>query len=320
MGEILALLGGFFFSSSNLMARQGMKTMDRNSGQLVTLLITSTVNIVAILILVFLAMIPQLNFMGIFYFGLAGVFTTFAGRFFLFASIERIGATRAGLFKVSAPMFTIFMGITFLGDRLTPSDAIGSALVLSGLYHLSASGLKKTSAPPIGIIPYAYTTTTAKTKENIFATVDPGVVFGLLSGLFLSVGHILRQLGMRQIQSPIIGVAVGTVVSLICITIYMMIKSNGDFKVIRASAMQALCFKKECRGYMWCGFFNTLAQYLFLGSLIYTSVSIANILISTEALFNLLLVSLFFRTDEPLSPRLIIVSLFILAGVVLVIL
>ena len=318
MGEILALLGGFFFSSSNLMARQGMKTMDRNSGQLVTLLITNLINILAILILVLLSVFPQLNILGLFYFGLAGVFTTFAGRFFLFASIERIGATRAGLFKVSAPMFTIFMGMTFLGDQLTPSDWIGSAVILSGLYFLSASDLKKTSVAPLGIVPYAPTANT-KVREQIFS-LDPGVVFGILSGLFLSVGHILRQLGMRQISSPIIGVAAGTVVSLICITIYMMINTKGDHKQITASALKAFCFKKECRGYMWCGFFNTMAQYLFFGSLIYTSVSIANILISTEALFTLLLVSLFFRTDEPLSPRLVFVSLFILAGVVLVIL
>ncbi|EEG78562.1 DMT family transporter [Dethiobacter alkaliphilus] len=315
MGELLALLGGFFFSSSNLMARQGMKTMERNGGQLVTLLMTNTVNIIALLILVLLSALPQLTFWGLFYFGLAGVFTTFAGRFFLFASIERIGATRAGLFKVSAPMFTIFLGITILGDRLTPTDFIGSAVVLSGLYILSASKDMKAPSANIGIVPAEV----AKTREKPFA-LDMGVIFGVLSGLSLSVGHILRQLGMRQIGSPIVGVAAGTVVSLLCIIIYMLIKNRGDFENITASAKQALCFKKECRGYLWCGFFNTLAQYLFFASLLYTSVSIANILISTEALFNLLLVALFFRSDEPLSPRLIFISLFILAGVVLVIL
>jgi drug/metabolite transporter (DMT)-like permease len=70
---------------------------------------------------------------------------------------------------------------------------------------------------------------------------------------------------------------------------------------------------------MWAGFYNTFAQYLFFAAMLYTTVSVANILISTEALFNLLLVALFFRADEPLTPRLVILSLFILVGVILII-
>lgn len=72
MGEVLALLSGLFFSSSNLMARQGMKKMDRASGQLVTLLVTNAVNIVGLLILFLFSLIPKLGFWGLFYFGLAG--------------------------------------------------------------------------------------------------------------------------------------------------------------------------------------------------------------------------------------------------------
>lgn len=312
MGEILALLAGLFFSSSNLMARQGMKKMDRSSGQLVTLLVTNAMNAVAITALFVLSLFPQLNFWGLFYFGLAGVFTTFAGRLFLFASIERIGATRAGLFKVSAPMFTVFLGILILGDRLTPLDLAGSAIVLTGLYYLSASGeAGKAAAPPVGIVPYAQ-------HQQKPLSLDIGVIFGVLSGISLSVGHIFRKLGLLHIQSPIIGVAAGTLVSLLCFTTYLALKTK-DRRKLTLPAVQTLCFAEPCRGYVWGGFFNTFAQYLFFASLLYTSVSLANILISTEALFNILLVAIFFRKDEPLTPRLVLVSLFILAGVVLII-
>lgn len=312
MGEVLALLSGLFFSSSNLMARQGMKKMDRASGQLVTLLVTNAVNIVGLLILFLFSLIPKLGFWGLFYFGLAGVFTTFAGRFFFFASIERIGATRAGLFKVTAPMFTIFLGILILGDRLTPLDLLGSFVVLSGLYLLSVSGeAGKVLSPPVGIIPFA------EVIEKPL-TLDRGVIFGVLSGLSLSVGHILRKLGLMHIESPVVGVAAGTLVSLICFCVYLQFKSK-DKKIIASLTRQTLCFDKQCGGFMWAGFYNTFAQYLFFAAMLYTTVSVANILISTEALFNLLLVALFFRADEPLTPRLVILSFFILAGVILII-
>lgn len=311
MGEVLALLAGFFFSSSNLMCRRGMKNMNRYSGHVVTLLVTNIMNAVALLILFALARFPQINVWGLFYFSLAGVFTTFAGRFFLFASIERIGASRAGLFKVSAPVFTIFLGISILGDRLTPRDLAGTAVVLCGLYLLSVSGdFSKPSIPPVGIVPYA------QQKEQPFR-LDAGVVFGLLSGLFLSCGHIFRKLGLMHIESPFVGVATGTFVSLLCISTYLLI-TTGDWDKLAGLAGQTISFKPQCRGFFWGGFFNTFAQYLFFFSLMYTSVSLANILISTEALFNLLLVAIFFRDDEPLTPRLVANSMTVLVGVILI--
>jgi drug/metabolite transporter, DME family len=313
LGEVLALLSALFFSSSNLMARQGMKRMDRSSGQLVTLLVTNAMNIVAIIFMMSLSLMPQLNLMGLLYFGLAGIFTTFAGRFFLFASIERIGATRAGLFKVSAPMFTILLGVYVLGDQLSIRDLLGSAVVLSGMYILSASrDMGKPVAPPIGIVPMV------QQDQKLFS-LDKGVVFGVLSGLSLSVGHVFRKLGVMYIASPIIGVAAGTLVSLLCFMIYVLLQTRDPGK-LSGPALEAVRFKESSRGFIWGGFFNTFAQYLFFLSLIYANVSIANILISTEALFNLLLVAMFFRSDEPVTPRLIYLSLFILAGVVLIIL
>lgn len=312
MGEALALLAGLFYSSGNLMSRHGMKIMDRTSGQLVTLFITGAMNVIALLIMAAFALLPQVNFWGLFYFSLAGVFTTFAGRLFLFASIERIGATRAGLFKVSAPMFTIFLGITILGEHLSTLDYLGSAVVLTGLYFLSTSrdiGIGAT--PPLGIVSHA------GQEEKPFI-LDIGVVFGALSGIFLSIGHLFRKLGLLHIESPVLGVATGTLVSLLCFSAYFLYKTKDAGK-IAGLAKDTVCFDTTCRSYMWGGFFSTFAQYLFFLSLLYTTVSVANILISTEALFNLLLVALFFRTDEPVTPRLVFLSFFVLAGVILII-
>jgi drug/metabolite transporter (DMT)-like permease len=210
-------------------------------------------------------------------------------------------------------MFTIFLGITLLGDRLSFRDLLGSGVVLSGLYLLSASrDLGKAAPPPVGII--------AQPREMTRPlAVDRGVLYGILSGLSLSVGHIFRKLGLLHISSPVIGVAAGTLVSLLCFTTYMLLKTKNPSGLL-ATARETACLRKSCRGYIWGGFFNTFAQYLFFLSLLYTSIPIANILISTEALFNLLLAALFFRLDEPISRRLVLLSLFVVAGVVMIIL
>ena len=198
-------------------------------------------NIVAFTVLAILSLLPVFNLWGIFYFALAGVFTSFAGRFFLFASIERIGASRAGLFKISAPMFTIFLGIAILGEQLSTIDYVGSAIVLGGLYLLSASSdYSKPLPPPVGIVPYA------KPQSNPFV-LDLGIIYGVLSGLSLSIGHVFRKLGLLHIESPIVGVSVGSLVSLLCVTAYLLIK-DGNYKSVKTTVTQTFCFDKICRG------------------------------------------------------------------------
>lgn len=312
MGEIAALLAGFFLSSGNLMARQGMKKMDRTSGLLVTLLANNLVNLCAVAVLLAFCLLPGFSWLGVIYFVVAGALTSFVARFFLFAGIERIGASRAGLLKTSAPIFTVFFGATLLGERLSILEYAGSAVVLTGLYLLSASPeeLGKAAAPPAGI--------TAAGSEMKPWKMEAGLVYGLLSGFFLSVGQVFRKLGIMHLPSPVVGVAVGGLASLLGFVIFFGLKNGG--RAITGPITQTMRLSPGCRGYLYCGVLTTLAQYLFFFSLLYTSLSITNILAATENLFNLLLIAVFFRGDELLTRRLVFLTLLVLSGVVLIML
>jgi len=310
LGELAALLTGLFFSSGNLMARQGMKKMNRTSGLLVTLLGNNLLNLLAVGILSAFSLLPGWNWVGIMYFAIAGALTSFVGRFFLFASMERIGAPRAALLKTSAPIFTVFFGTSLLGERLSMLDYVGSAVVLASLYLLSASPgeLGQAVAPPVGIV--------ASVRQEKPWKVEAGLVSGLLAGLFLSVGHIFRKLGVMHLASPVAGVAVGGLASLLCFIIYFGLKQGRSF--ILWPLGESFRLRDTCRGYLFCGALTSLAQFLFMFSLIHTSVAIASILASTENLFNLLLIAVFFRDDEPLTRRLVFLCLLALSGVMLI--
>ncbi|UCC98432.1 MAG: EamA family transporter [Phycisphaerales bacterium] len=63
-----------------------------------------------------------------------GVFGTVIGFVWYYQGVERLGPTRAGLFINFVPVFAILSALLILGESVTPSLAVGAALVLTGVY------------------------------------------------------------------------------------------------------------------------------------------------------------------------------------------
>jgi drug/metabolite transporter (DMT)-like permease len=64
---------------------------------------------------------------------LLALLTTVAARLLLFAGMRRIGSGRAALIGVAEPVAVVVMAAFFLGERLTPGQALGGALILMSL-------------------------------------------------------------------------------------------------------------------------------------------------------------------------------------------
>lgn len=62
------------------------------------------------------------------------------------AGIQRVGPTTASLLSTLEPVFTVLLAIVFLGEFLTPMQAVGGGLVLAAAVLLSAS--RRDHAPP----------------------------------------------------------------------------------------------------------------------------------------------------------------------------
>jgi drug/metabolite transporter (DMT)-like permease len=63
-----------------------------------------------------------------------GVFGTVFGFVWFYQGIQKIGATRAGLFINFVPISAVLLAFFFLGEPLTPSLLLGAMLVTTGVY------------------------------------------------------------------------------------------------------------------------------------------------------------------------------------------
>lgn len=134
MGIFLACLTALMFSISNVAIKRGMKDSATDNGVLITFLINFLFLGTAAFIYRFFIETVSITLAGVLYFVLAGILTTFIGRFTLFKSFRRIGATKGTAIKNSAPLFTIVFALIFLNEALSIVSGIGIGFVLFGLF------------------------------------------------------------------------------------------------------------------------------------------------------------------------------------------
>jgi drug/metabolite transporter (DMT)-like permease len=66
------------------------------------------------------------------------VFSTILPIYFTSEAIKRIGSNRTSIVASVGPVFTIWLGYLFLSEAITPTQLLGTALVLGGVLLVSA--------------------------------------------------------------------------------------------------------------------------------------------------------------------------------------
>ena len=238
----------------------------------------------------------------LFYCG-AGLLTSYLGRLLFFNSIERIGPSRAGTFKVASPIYTVLVGIFILGETLSKLELWGILLTMSGLFLVSYTPVPKK------LLGYQEVAATAeKVKNNTLW----GITYGLLAGLAFSLGNILRKAGMNIESTPIEGTAIGSIIALLGSGMYLANKGKLNRKEIKLILPGMKYFVAG-------GVLNSLAVVALFYSLRYIPVSLANVMTAVEPVFLVAFSYLLLRKQEALSFRMLTGALCSVLGVILII-
>jgi drug/metabolite transporter (DMT)-like permease len=279
---LLALFGSFWFAAALILINRGVLSIDYFRGLLANL----TVNAVFLwlYVLLFIDDIDLSRPVNSIFVAI-GIFVPGVARFFIFQSMERLGATISSCLTNAGPLFAIAIAIAFLGEQPTPTNVLGAISIVGGIISLSWKGTAKT-----------------------WRTRD--LVFPLTAALLFAARDNLVRFAVVQIPSPITGAAIAATTSLLTMgAIYLVF---GDKKPLPQSAMQGLsCFAVS-------GFMNFLSYILSYTALSLERVSIVSPLINASSLFILPLSMLFLKDVEKLTPRKIGATALVIIGVFLI--
>ncbi len=296
LGVALATSAMVLFAVCSIATASAMRRLDSDAGAMIAALVNLPLGIVLLLgqLAVFGALRPP-GMAGVLGFLLAGVFSTYLGRWLFFKSIEAAGPTRASGFQTSSPLITALLGWVLLGQHLSP-------LALTGI-ALGVLGLATTSLGP------RWSSTTATTQP--FATARRGfLLVGLGSSAAYSVSHILRAGAMQSWSEPVAGVALGAASG----TLALVFVNRHRLPQLRHSAAAQ---PGATALYAAIGCMQVLAQALMIASLAHIPASVAALITMCTPLIVLPASLLLFKNREAIGPFVVLGLAITIGGVAL---
>lgn len=300
MGQLFALLFGASYGLSNVFVSKavGHNENDKFIGQYITLLINSIFNIIILIVyLIFDAKIT-INFPGVLFFSVAGFFNSFLSRGIFLMSIPYIGVSRAGVFKITSPLFAIIGGVVILNETLNEKALIATIVIIIGILYVSLETIRKNQSDESSVLDVA---------SSIISIPRKGIILGLLSGLLLGIGNVFRKIGISYIPSSIFGVTLGSLIALF---------SSVIFQALRGKTKELLLATKNIdRNYFISGVFSSIALYCIFIALKYIPVSYANSIGASESLFTMLWSLVICGNKEILTIRTLVGAIIVIAGI-----
>ena len=238
-------------------------------------------------------------------FALAGICSTYLGRWLVFKSIERLGPSgSAGLQSIS-PLITAAFGWIFLGEVIGTVGFVGIALGIAGLLAMSIGidrSQRKTVLPTLAM-------RAGSRRGFISATL----LIGVGSAAAYSLSHVFRASGVRQWNEALLGALIGAVAGLLVLAL-------ANYRLMREYVRQVRANPRAARVYLGVGGFQFLAQALVIASMKYIPASMAALISMCTPLVVLPVSYFALRNDERLSWVTVLGIAITLAGITLVVL
>ena len=276
---ILGLFASFWFASSMILINRGVLAIDYFRGLLTNL----GVNALFLWLYVFLFVDRiELGTPANLIFVLVGIFVPGVARFFMFKGMERLGASITSCLTNSTPLFATCFAISFLQERPTATNLLGTLSIVSGIIALSWKGATKTWRTSDLLFPL--------TAAFLFAARDNMVRFGLL-----------------KIHAPLVGATIAATTSFL--TMSLLYCFFEDKKPLQQTARNGFML------FAIAGFMNFLSYAFAYTALSMERVSLMSPLINGSSLFILPLSALFLKDVETLTARKIGATLLMVIGV-----
>lgn len=262
LGGALALLSLLTYGICMVLVSVGMRTLRSESGSF----IAAAAGVPAGLLLAGLQLCwgevsEGIGIGSVAAFALAGIFSTYLGRWLVFKSIELNGPSGASALQSTSPLLTAIFAWILLGEVIGWVGLLGIALAILGLVSMSF-GLQRRAAqrPSASSSPMA--------ARSLAKGVWASLVVGVGSSAAYSGSHIFRGTAVRVWNEPLLGTAIGAGAALIALLVASRHKLD-DYR------QEVLAHPKGAWLFAGIGVLQFLAQALVIASMKYIPVSVA---------------------------------------------
>lgn len=286
MGEFFAFCSALSFSLVNVTITRGTTKGAHDNGVFLSLILTTLFAGACWLIASCWRGFTPINLQGVIWYACAGLFTSFIGRVFLFASIQELGSIRGSAIKRLSPFFAVLVGVLLLNDPIGMGMMIGMTLIMLSFLILVREAFSKQ--------PEA--NTMIPRQHWLRALFNLGFVFGPVSSLGYAIGYLFRKLGLASIPDAFFGTMVGSIVgaAIFCAVAFF---KPGYRSAIRTTFT-------TYNPWLWiAGLMTSVGQVAYFLALSYTTISVVALIASMEVFGTMFLSVMVFKQRETLTPK-----------------
>jgi drug/metabolite transporter (DMT)-like permease len=295
-GQLLALISAVAFAFSNVFISKGASG-GGDRGVMFSVLVTMVFSGLLWLTLEGGSLStsnPDDWWTGIGWFVLAGILAMVFGRTLLFASIRKLGVTRASAVKRLNPFFSVLLALVLLGEPVTGMDGIGIVAIAL------AFGL---------LIRRSFQSSAAKVEAQTAPLSLASYGWGVGSALSYALAYITRKYGLLLVAAP----AFGTMVSAVSGFTFFVIAS---IFVAQYRANFRNMFRNLNVWLVMAAITVSLGQILLFAALFYEKVSTVVMIASLEIFISSFLSVVVFRTEARPDLETYIAAAIATAGVI----
>ena len=287
VGVALAATGALGVAGQSMFVRLGTDGGRSNDALLFVLLC----NMVLIAPAAVLISYPDfgLTLVSIAAFVCAGTVATMLGRVFLFAGIQRIGASRADSIKASMPLFSTVIAVAVLGETLTPQHLAGIVLMAAGVGLVSLESSRSSLLPDRA--PWTL------------------LLLPLIAAFLFGFEPIFAKIGFAEGTPFLVGLAIKTTAAATTWTAFL---------AWRGQLPTARQLEGNLKWYLAAGFVASFAMVCYYAALDRAPVAIVVPIIQMSPLFVAVISFGFLQRLERVSLRLVASASVVVVGAVLV--
>jgi drug/metabolite transporter (DMT)-like permease len=229
-----------------------------------------------------------INLEGFLLFALSGVLSPGLVRLFYYKGLKTLGASgNSAVFSVY-PLYSALLAVVLLSEILSPENWLGILCIILGVIFIDLSIHGNSGQGNAG-------------RKNL--------IFPIIGGATLGVSSILRKYALNFCNTPILGVAIAYVFSLLPYALIL---------VYSVPVRRNLALKQDFRWFWIAGIGQAVSWALAFYALSFEQVSITMPLLSIEPLFVAVFAYLYLRELEHVSAKLLASIAVTVLGVALV--